>query len=54
VATQVVELLRRSVPQAEPAKRMDEDQAVLWLLRQRPNWTYDLARKVVRYTIQKS
>lgn len=40
-----VELLRKSAG-------MTTDEAVLWLLKKRPQWTYEFATRVVSYTIQ--
>lgn len=51
IAGQVVELLQKGT--AVPAG-MEHDQAVLYVLKQRPRWTYELASKVVNYTMTKS
>lgn len=32
---------------------MSPDEAILWLLRRRPNWSYEFATQVVNYTIAK-
>lgn len=40
-------------PREDPLlKALDLDQATLFILKHRPHWTYDLASKVVRYTIE--
>jgi hypothetical protein len=36
------------------AAALSHDEAVLYVLKQRPTWTYDLATKVVSYTLSKS
>lgn len=48
IAGQVVEMLNKATTKTA---EMNEDEAVLWVLRQRPNWSYDLAKKVVGFTI---
>lgn len=51
IAGQVVELLQKGA--AAPAG-MNHDQAVLYVLKQRPAWSYELASKVVTFTMSKS
>lgn len=48
IAKEVVEAMKKSADEA-----MSADEATLWLLRQRPHWTYDLASKVVQFTLSK-
>lgn len=51
IATTVVELLKN----AEVSKGIDglsRDEAVLFVLKNRPRWSYELANKLVQYTIQ--
>jgi hypothetical protein len=49
IAAEVVSLIQKSA--GEP-KTLPHDKAVLFVLQQRPNWTYELAKRVVDYTIQ--
>lgn len=48
IASQVVELMQKGTTKSQ---EMKHDEAVLWVLRERPNWTYDLAKKVVALTM---
>lgn len=52
VKAEVLAELQKSITKEVP--RMEHDQAVLWLLRKKPNWTYDFASKFVQYTMQNS
>jgi hypothetical protein len=45
--------VRQELAKAMPQSRLlSYDEAVLWVLRQRPSWNYDLATKLVRFTMQ--
>lgn len=51
IANEVVSLLEKRIP--EPVG-LSHDQAVLWVLRKRPKWSYELANKLVSYTMDAS
>jgi len=44
-------ILNRQVIQGD-SPRMSFDQAVLWVLKKRPKWSFEIASNVVRYTMQ--
>jgi len=43
---------KHGLEQERMLKGMTFDEATLWVLKQKPEWTYDLASRVVRFTIQ--
>lgn len=47
IAAEVVEQLKKSASESS----LSHDQAVMFVLQQRPRWSYDLASKVVSYTL---
>jgi hypothetical protein len=49
IAREVVEQLETMRKSAMDPRQLNHDQAVLFVLRQRPTWTYELAEKVVTY-----
>lgn len=49
IAAMVIQGLAKS---AEGNKDLSHDEAVLWVLRKKPHWTYDLANQFVRYSFQ--
>lgn len=49
IAREVVEQLETMRKSVEGSGQLNHDQAVLFVLRQRPTWTYELADKVVKY-----
>lgn len=54
IAGAVVDEMRKSAAPLLGNTSMNRDQAILWLLQKRPHWSYELASKVVRYTMQNS
>lgn len=52
VADQVVERLTTKLQKNTESGFLSHDQAILWVLKTRPKWSYELADKLVRYTIQ--
>lgn len=50
IAEHVVDLMAKS---AGGSNGMNHEEAVLWVLHQRPKWSYELAKKVVDFTISK-
>lgn len=44
-------VLLKSESPGKEAKRLSRDEAVLFLLKSRPHWSYELANRVVAYTI---
>jgi len=53
IASEVVAELKKSMGPAEHPK-MSLDQAALWILKKKPEWTYNFAQKVVRYSMLKT
>lgn len=51
VVRQVVQMVRERLAKSVG---MNHDEAVLWLLKQKPNWSFDLASKLVMYTMSRA
>lgn len=54
IAGQVVEQLQLLQKSATLSPALDHDKAVLYVLKQRPRWSYELASKIVTYTMEKA
>jgi hypothetical protein len=51
-ASEVTQMLNREVGKDALLKSMTREEAVLFLLKRKPNWTYGFANQVVSYTLQ--
>jgi len=55
VAEEVVKAQQEILAKSDTASRpLTNDEAILFVLKQKPAWSYDLASKVVKYTLYKS
>jgi hypothetical protein len=51
-SSEVIQMLNREVGKDVLLKSMNREEAILFLLKRKPNWTYRFADQVVSYTLQ--